>query len=336
MSDRVKVAANIEFTHTDVERLQDYRIDQVDKLVLDAIHTGKVFAGFPIAQSAASRIIVGAGRLYVAGKDYSRPADTVTSFDFATGGLTLPISQFKYFSLVGYGSERDIEIQPREFETAVQDTSGTYTGEYTVEQRDVATAVRRHANIDIVPGIESANPQPPTIDSATTIEIARILCSPTAIVSITYVETNRLETIERLTNRMRLQELFAEALRTAVDTIISDFGSLRASVDLLPRGATIEQLVRDMARVKEDIGRDDEATMYGAVTFGTANEMDLEHPLSLCRIDGALGFPAASIKESLLAFQNPNEPAVKKEGNITLPTFTHVLAIDTTAGLTLA
>jgi hypothetical protein len=135
---------------------------------------------------------------------------------------------------------------------------------------------------------------------------------------------------------MRLSELFSEALRTAVDTIISDFGSLRALVETLPRGTTIDQLVRDMARVKEDIGRPDTATAYGAITFGNANEMDLAHGQSMCRIDGVLTFPAASIKESLLAFQNPNEPAVKKEGNITLPTFTHVLAIDTTAGLTLA
>lgn len=336
MSDRVKVAANIEFTHSDVERLQDYRIDQVDKLVLDAIHTGKVFAGFPITQSAASRIIVGAGRLYFAGKDYSRPADTTTTFDLATGSLTLPISQFKYFSLVGWGSERDIETQPREFETAVQDTSGNYTGEYTVEQRDVATAISRYANIDLIPGIESANPQPPTDIGATVVEIARILCSPTAIVSITFVETNRLETIENLARRMRLQELFGDALRAAVDTIISDFGSLRALVDLLPRGTTINQLVRDMARVKEQLGRPDTATSYGSITFGTANEMDLTHANSLCRIDGTLTFPAVSIKEALLAFQNPNEPSVKKEGTITLPVFNHVLALDTAAGLTLA
>lgn len=336
MSDRVKVAANIEFTHSDVERLQDYRIDQVDKLVLDAIHTGKVFAGFPINQSSAARIIIGAGRLYVAGKDYSRPADTATSFDFATGGLTLPVSQFKYFSLVGYGSEREIDTQPREFETAVKNTEGNYTGEYEVDQRDVATTIRRYANLDMVPGIESANPQPPNIDSASSIEIARILCSPTAIVSITYVEANRLETIENLTRRMGLSELFAAALRTAVDTIISDFGSLRALVDQLPRGATIDQLVRDMSRVKEELGRPDTATVYGSSTFGTANELDLTHAQSMCRVDGVLTFAAASIKEVPLTFQNPNEPAVKKEGNITLPAFNHVLAIDTTAGLTLA
>lgn len=335
MSERVKVADNIEFTADDVDRLQNYRISQVDKLVLDAVHTGKVFAGFAITQSAASRIIVGEGRLYFAGKDYSRPADTTTSFDLATGSFTLPVSQFKIFSLVGWGSERDIETQPREFETAVTDTSGNYTGDYTVEQRDVATAVSRFANIDLLQGLEGANPQAPTIGS-TQVEIARILCSPTAIVSITYVETNRLETIEDLTSRMRLQELIAEATRAAIETIISDFGSLRALVDTLPRGTTIDMLVRDMARVKEQLGRPDTATTYGAITFGNTNEMDFAHAQSMCRVDGTLTFPAVAIKESLLAFANPNEPLVKKEGNITLPVFNHVLAVDTTSGLTLA
>ena len=95
-------------------------------------------------------------------------------------------------------------------------------------------------------------------------------------------------------------------------------------------------LVQDMARVKEQIGRPDTATAYGAITFGNTNEMDLEHPHSMCRIDGTLGFAALTIKESLLAFQNPNEPLVTKVGNLTLPVFTHVMAIDTTAGLNLA
>lgn len=335
MSDRVKSYDNMEFTAGDLDRLQDYRIGQIDKLVTDAVHTGKVFAGFAITQSAASRIIVGEGRLYFAGTEYSRPSDTTTSFDLATGALTLPLSQFKYFSLVGWGSLRDVDVQPREFSTAVTDTSGNYTGDYTVEQRDVATTVTRFANIDLLAGIESANPQPPTVGSSQ-VEIARILCSPTAIVSITFVEQNRLETIEKLTNRMRLQELFADGVRTAVETLISDFGSLRATLDSLPRGVTIDMLVQDMARVKEQIGRPDTATAYGSITFGNANEMDHMHPQSNCRIDGVLTFPAVAIKEALLTFQNPNEPLVTKVGNITLPVFTHVLAVDTTAGLNLA
>lgn len=332
MSFKVKIQDHQEIPASDYMRIQDARIEHLDNLLGDAIHDGKAFAGFGIVQSGAAGLIVGAGRLYIASKEYSRPGDTGSTFNLATGSVTLPVAAKKIISIVGWGTTRDTQTTPREFSTAVTDSDGTYTGEYSIESRDVPITTERFANIDVLEGPESANPQPPTI-GAQYVEIARILCNSTGIESITHVEANRLESIRDLDIRAASLERDRDATTAAIGSIISDIGSLRALVSRLPRDTVLEMMVRDIARLKEQVGRPDTATAYGAITFGTSGEMDLTHAQSMCRIDGVLTFPAVAIKEALLAFSNPNEPLVVKKGSLTLPVFNEVVVIDTMAGL---
>lgn len=332
MSYKVKIQDHQEIPASDYMRIQDARIEQFDNFFGDAVHDGKSFAGFGIVPSGAAGLIVGDGRLYINRKEYSRPGDTVATFNLATGSVTLPVFSKKIISIIGWGTTRDTQTTPREFSTAVTDTNGTYTGEYTVESRDVPITTERFANIDLLEGPESANPQPPTI-GAQYVEIARILCNSTGIESISFVEENRLETVRDLDLRAKSLERDRDATTAAIGSIISDIGSIRALLASLPRAALIDMFARDIARLKEQVGRPDTATAYGAITFGTSGEMDLAHAQSNCRIDGTLTFPAQAIKEALLAFSNPNEPLVVKKGSLTLPIFNEVVVIDTMAGL---
>jgi len=332
MSSVVKIQDNQELPASDLMRMQTLRRDQIDNLVGDAIDDTPKFAGFAVTVSGTTGLIIGAGRLYIARIGYSREADAGATFDLVSGTVQLPVSQGKIVSLVGWGSETDTDTQPREFETAVTNTSGSYTGEYTVESRDVATITTRRANLALLEGTESANPAPPAVGNGQ-VEIARILCSPTGVTSVSYVEANRLETVKDLDVRARSLEQFADAAGASINSIISDIAAIRSILAGLPSDVIVRMLVRDMARVKEIVGRPDDQTAYGALTFGTANEMDLTHAASLCSIDGTLTFPAAAIKEALYAFANPNEPLMQKRGTLTMPVHTEVLVIDTMLGL---
>lgn len=333
MSSVVKIQDNQELPASDLMRMQTLRREQVDNLIGDAIDDTAKFAGFPITVSGTTGLIIGAGRLYIARIGYGREADISATFDLVSGAVQLPVAQKKIVSLVGWGSENDTDTQPREFETAVSDVSGNYTGEYTVESRDTATITTRRANLALLAGLESANPAPPTIGNGQ-VEIARILCSPTGVTSVSFVEENRLESIKDLDLRAAVLERFMDASGAAINSIISDIAALRAFLTGLPSDVTVKMLVRDMARIKEQVGRPDDQTAYGAITFGTANEMDLTHASSLCSIDGTLTFPAVAIKEALYAFANPNEPLMQKRGTLTMPVHTEVLVIDTMLGLT--
>lgn len=328
MSSRLNIQDNQELPASDLMKMQDYRREQVDNLVKDAIDDTKKFAGFAITSPSASSITVGDGRIYVAGLDYSRPADTSATFNLLSGSVALPVAAQKIISLVAWGTEVNTAIQPREFETAVTDTNGAYTGEYTVESRDVPTEKMRFANVALLEGVESANPQPPVIGSQY-VEIARLLCSNAGIVSISYVEANRLESVKDLDLRTTSIEQTLQSTVAAIGSIIGDIGAITRKLESVPTESLLRMMLRDLARLKEKVNTPDTATAYGSITFATANEMDLTHAQSLCRLDGTLTFPDAAIKEAALTFANPNEPLMTTVGTVTLPAFTHALVIDT-------
>jgi hypothetical protein len=334
MSKILNITDNQELPASDLMVMQRNHQDHVDKLVKDAIDQAKKFAGFAITVVGTTGLTVGDGRIYQAGLDYSRPADTGTTFSLATGSVSLPVVAKKIISLVGWGTEQNGVVQPREFETAVTDTNGTYTGEYTVESRDVATAILRFANIDLISGVESANPSPPTVGSQY-VEIARILCDSNGVVTngITYVEANRMKTVAGIDGRTTTIEEQLLAFGAAVNSLVGDIAAINSVLGNVPRQEIVTQVIRDVARLKETVQRPDTATAYGAITFGTTNEVDLTHSQSLCRVDGLLTFPDAAIKEAIIGFTNPNEPLVVKKGNITLPVHTEVVVIDTMTGL---
>ncbi|NKW09408.1 hypothetical protein HGG76_05785 [Ochrobactrum tritici] len=77
------------------------------------------------------------------------------------------------------GQSIDTNVQPRTFLVDV-DTEQT-------EARAVATETRRFANVNAVPGVEAADPQPPVLDS-NVLAVAYIHLNTAGIVSITLLK----------------------------------------------------------------------------------------------------------------------------------------------------
>lgn len=322
-----------EYTAGDHLDQQSWRRDQVDKLVADAIDAPKNFGGFQITQSGVSGLIVGAGRLYIANLDYHYDGDSEATFDLTSGTVQLPGSQKRIISIVGWGSEDDLQPSPREFRTAIVDDQGQLTGQYNVESQTLPLQRIRRANMGLLGGQEGASPAPPSVGD-NQVEIAQVLCGPTGIISITMIEANRIETNKDLNNRVTAAEREMNTLRSSLGSINSDIATLRASMAGVIREPIGKMLIRDVSRLKEQVGRPDDQTAYGSITFGTANEMDLKHAASMCAIDGTLTFGAASVKEAIYAYANPNEPKMQKRGDWTMPVHTSVTLIDTMLGLT--
>ena len=322
-----------QYTSGDNIDLQTWRRDQIDNLVADVVDAPRNFGGFAITQSGVSGLIVGAGRLYIANLDYHYDGDSDVTFDLTSGTVQLPGSQKRIISIIGWGTEDDIQPSPREWRTAVTDDQGNLTGQYNVQSRNLPLQRSRRANLGLRGGQEGASPAPPSIAS-NEVEIARVECGPTGIIAITMIEENRIETNKDLNNRATAVERELNTMRATVASLNSDIASLRAGIAGVPREAIVKMIIRDLARLKEIVGRPDDATAYGSSTFGTANEVDQKHAASMCVIDGTLGFAAASIREAPYAYANPNEPKMVKRGNWTMPVHTEEIVIDTMLGLT--
>lgn len=322
-----------QFTAGDALDQQLYRRDQVDNVIADTVDAPRNFGGFIITQSGVSGLIVGAGRLYIANLDYHYDGDSDATFDLTSGTVQLPGSQKRIISIVGTGTEDDIEPAPREHRTAVTDEQGDLTGQYNVQSKNLPLQRVRRANIGIKGGQEGASPAPPTIAN-NEVEIAQVLCGPTGIISITMIEENRIETNKDLNNRATAMERELNTLRASLGSINSDMATLRASMAGVPRAPIVKMMIRDISRLKEQVGRPDDQTAYGSMTFATANELDLKHAASMCVVDGTLTFGAASVKQAPYAYANPNEPKMQKRGDWTMPVHTEVTLIDTMLGLT--
>jgi hypothetical protein len=333
MSDMLKIADNQELPAADLMRMQEFREAQSDQAFKDAVDPFFKFAGFAITNLANVAIRIGDGRIYQSGIQYDRDADEGTSFDLTSGSATLPVIGKKIISVVVYPTvEEDVDVQPREFEEAVTDTEGNYTGNYHVESRNTATRIKRYANVALIPGTQSANPAPPVI-GVQYLEVARLLCGTTGIESITYVEANRVKTNRDIDLRVIDIENNLSLLLGVLNSLVSDIGSINTRLRDLPSLRLISQHSADIARIKEQIGRPDSAIDYGTSTFGTSKEVDLSHAASMCRINGELTFGDYTIKEAVPGFANVNEPTQVKKETITLPVFNKVLVVDTMTGL---
>lgn len=333
MSNTLKIADNQELPADDLMRMQSFREAQSDQAFKDAVDPFYKFAGFAITNLANVAIRIGDGRIYKEGIQYDREADEGTSFDLTSGTATLPVIGKKIISVVAYPTvDPNVDVQPREFEIPILNNDQTYNGNYNVQSRNVATIIKRYANVSLVSGQPGASPAPPEIGSQY-VEIARLLCGTTGIESITYVEANRIKTNRDIDIRLIDLENSFSLLLGVLNSLVSDIGSINIRLRDLPSLRLISQHSADIARLKEQMGRPDSAIDYGSSTFGTSREVDLSHAASMCRINGELTFGDYTIKEAVPSFANVNEPTQVTKQTITLPVFNKVLVIDTMTGL---
>lgn len=215
-------------TFGDLNSIQDYATRTFEDVVRDLLVSGKGYAGFLSTRDSATTVQVGAGRLYSAGRIFAH--DATLSLSLST---YLPAAAQRIVTLVSYGQTIDSEIEPRDFLINVT-TRAT-------EPQSVAMVQERVAQVSVVPGSESADPQRPAIPEAY-VPIADVLIGTAGIIAVTMRSDFAVPELDLA--KERLDGITAWQLRVGqvLDGLLSDLATLGRRVDSLPTRAEFADL----------------------------------------------------------------------------------------------
>lgn len=314
MSRRVKFYDLMLAEAVDFENIGKFAQADMDDLVRDGVSTDRAFAGFDVAiLPGATSIKIAAGRYYD-GKMYR--LDTETEKQLSN---QIPLVQKRIAVVTVWGQEVATDLQQRSVAINVDDMIG--------EPQALQMLMLRQANIDVIVGAESGDPQPPAIPT-NSIVVATVVLGVAGIESVTMNEAVRLSSSQR--NAQAIGKLRSDFNRIdpAVTGLISDFAAMNSrSADRASREDLARGLI-DIARVKDMVGLPDDYAQYGASFFNDDSETDTVYSNTTAKIDNGLLFPDAAKSTWPLALFNDNDPNAKKHASgQVLPAYSDVVAI---------
>ncbi len=314
MSRRVKFHDLMLAEADDFNHVGEYAQGDLDDIVRDAVSTDRSFAGFEVSILPGNTAISIAPGRYYAGMMYR--LDTETEKQLSN---QIPLVQKRIAVVTVWGQEVATDLQQRSVAVNVDDMIG--------EPQALQMLMLRQANVEVIVGMESGDPQPPAIPT-NSIVVATIVLGVAGIESVTMNEAARLTSTQR--NAQTIGTLRADFNRVepAVTGLVSDLAALndrsrdRASRKDLERG------LLDIARLKDKVGLPDTYAQYGATFFADDAETDTVYSASTAKIDNGLLFPDAAASTWPLALFNDNDPNAKKHASgQVLPVYDTVVAI---------
>ena len=316
MEKRILIRDNQQVLAEDLNNGHIYAQAAIDHVVADAITTERRFAGLKVTQAGASEITIEPGRLYQEGAVF-------TSEQAQTRALAtlLPVATRKIVSIVTWGAEQDAAVEPRDFLVDVENQ--------VAEPQAVATERHRQANIDIVAGIESADPQPPALPQ-NTLRVANISLFPTGIDAIERVASNQVPSAA--TNESQVANLESWRARTGprIDALTTAIASTAVAVEGKADLDAVISVMADMALLKEKLDLPDSYTQYGADRFESEDETDQTLTGDTATVDHGLLFPAAAQTSAALALFNPIDASVNRTAmDLVLPAYDEIEVLRT-------
>jgi hypothetical protein len=304
-----------ELQSADLNNIEEYAADSLQHLTQDAVTINLAFAGGITAAASATEITVAPVRFYNNGLSYiAETAQTLNLFQY------LPLVTKKCVAVIVWGSEVDTLVEPRDF--LIDLTTGA------TQPQAVAMLRLQSCNVNLLPGAESADPQPPVIQNGT-LAIAYVYLTPTGIDHIVMQDASRLPQLADHAARLATLETWKAIAEPRIASIATDLAALTIKTDGKADRESIIQLANDIAALKQS-----QVTPANAVTttpnYGDANQSGVgESGYSARVVDGIL-FPFAASQTVNLALFNPIDPAVAvSAANSVLPAYTSVERLKT-------
>lgn len=306
-----------EFQAADPNNLQDFARASLDHLVLDAVSSEKRYTGFQVTQSSTTQVTVAPGRYYNGGEVYvNELAQAIQLLQY------LPNVTKKIVAIVAWGQDVDEDVQPRDF--ILDLTSGA------TEPQAVAMRSTRYCQINPLPGVEAADPQPPVIQTGT-VAVALVTLGTGGIENIEMQGDALLPNLEDHSARIGDIEDWRRVIDPRVIGLASDLSALAAKTATKAERAQVLEIAVDTARIKERLDLPTEYVSYDADDFNDGTKSDEAGSGYACRTKYGLLFPVASSATIDLALFNPIEPLASIESNgMVLPKYTHTPIMATT------
>lgn len=301
MENKVIYRDNQELQSADLNNQQDWAQEALDHIVYDAIQADKAYSGFTLSKVASTQIKTGSGRVYTSGAVYARNEEVILDLY-----SDLPITTKRQFAIVAWGQTVEEDIQPRNF---VVDAD---TGQ--AEPQSVAMQETRYVNINFVRGIESADPQYPSID-ANVILIGYVLCDPTGIVSFEQSTATQIDNLALIAAEVDTLNEWRSIISGTIDTLRTDLANLAKQLLNYTPLTEFQKLVDIVNTIWELVHRPAAYIWYGTDNFFDESQSDtsltLDSVAYSARINEGLRFPQGGSWTGRLSLQNPSEPAVQ-------------------------
>jgi hypothetical protein len=305
---------NQELDADDINNVQGWTQDAIDHVVLDTLVGTKAYSGFALSKSAQTVIQTQPGRLYVGGPGASGAVYAREEPVLIDLFNRLPVSQKVQFAVVAWGTTVDEDIQPRDF--LIDADTGL------AEPQSVAMKRTRYANVDVVRGVESSDPQFPSVDATQTL-IGYVLCDPTGIVSFQQNALTQVDNLALVAARVASIESWRGIISGQIDTLRTDLANLARQLLNYTPLSDFQKLVDLVNLIYAKVFQPGTFIYYGDDKF-----LDESQSATGTTVDGAysafvsegLRFPGGGAGASApLALFNVNEPVIQAYDTFILP-----------------
>jgi len=297
----------------DLSNIEEYTSDAIEAVVTDAVSNRYHYTGFEVAQNSTTEITVAPGKLYAGGKMYiSEQSLDFNIFQF------LPLNTKKVVTVCVWGSKTETEVEPRDF--LIDVVQGT------TEPRAVAMTKLNKANVNLVAGVESVDPQPAGLQE-NVVPVAYIYLATTGIEKIIRVEDYVLPRLYETKADVAELKNWRALTEPRLISIVTDLSSLSKKTDGKADFKTALEIMADMARVKEKLNLPSTYHSYDADYFGDTGKIDINN--TVAKVVNGLLFPNAGEAKANLALFNPYDPNIKRFDNLVLPNYDLVCKLET-------
>ena len=306
-----------ELQSADLNAIGQHAGDAIAHLVLDAVSGALKFTGGAVSAKSATEVDVAALRFYNGGKVYaSEQTETLNLFQY------LPLVAKKCVAVVVWGEVIDTDVQPRDF--LVDLTTGA------TEPQAVAMAKLWKANVNLQPGNESADPQPPVLQTGT-LAIALVYLTPGGVERIELQDASRLPTLQGHEQRLFEHEAWRTQAEPRISSIATDLAGLAKKTMSLVGRDTVVELANDVARLKAKVNLPTAYASYESDYYGNTDKTDAAGVGYSAAIKNGLLFPKAGQASVGLALFNPYDAGIKRSAeDLVLPAYTDRARIQTT------
>lgn len=307
---------------SDFMLIQDYVRGTFDDLGKFAIDGAQSYSGLAVAASGTFEVQVAPGMYWSGGVMY--PLDAVLTQSLVD---YQPVANKVKIAVVAWGSEVETTNAYRDFVVNLE-TEQT-------EARLVSTEKERGANLGFMKGVESADPQLPTIPLDRLL-IATITLGTSGIEDITMSTAGALSSLRNLSGRTAALEAWRSIAEPRISTIGSDLANLANSIVGTADTAAVIRVAADVARLKSLAGLPDTYASYGADRFLNLDETDTTNLEFLAKVSEGIRFSDEAANTSALQIFNPINAQVSQVGGMLLPAYNSVqrIVVDAYSGET--
>lgn len=305
-----------EFQAADPNALQDYARAGLDHVVTDAVSAHQHYTGFAVAAASSTEVRVQPGRYYNGGAVFANEQEQALNlFQY------VPLVTNKIVAVVAWGQEVDTQVEPRDFLVDLQ------TG--ATEPQAVAMERARHAEVNPLPGTESADPQPPVVPAGA-LAVAYVYLTPAGIERVEMQTGALLPNGYDQQGRLRLIEAWQDGAEPRIASIATDLAALAKRSEGKVDRAVFVELAGDVATIKDKIQLPASYASYDADGFANDTKQNASHAGYSARVEQGLLFPFAAMAELNLALFNPIDAGIKaNSAGLVLPAYIQVPRIRT-------